>query len=164
MFCTKCGASNEDSKQFCTNCGAPLNGPQPGRRFQPQPPACAAHVIPSGIKERSIGIAILLSFVTCGYYLFYWMYCITEDTNKLSGKPNETSGGMVILFALLTCGIYSLYWMYKRGEMIDNYKVRMGQPSGSLAILYLVLSIFGLGLISYCLMQNELNNISKELG
>ena len=116
-----------------------------------------------GITERNIGLAILFSILTCGLYFYYWMICITEDTNKLSGDPNATSGGMVILLSLVTCGIYTYFWMYKRGEILDNYSVQRGLPRSSNAVLYLVLTFFGLHIVAYCLMQNELNKISHGL-
>ena len=61
---------------------------------------------------------------------------------------------MVILFDILTCGIYSLYWMYKMGERTDIMK---GEPNGTTNVLYLILSFFGLGIVSLCLMQDNIN-------
>ena len=113
-----------------------------------------------GIPERNIVTCIILSLVTCGIYIYYWFYCLTEDTNKISGEPNPTSGGMSILLAIVTCGIYSIYWMYKRGEYIDRYHQSRGVQSNN-AVLYLVLSLVGLGIVSYAMMQNELNQIAR---
>ncbi|MCD8094929.1 MAG: DUF4234 domain-containing protein [Ruminococcus sp.] len=103
----------------------------------------------------------MLSLVTCGIYGLYWLYCLTEDSNKISNEPNPTSGGMVILLSIVTCNIYLWYWMYKRGEIIDNYNLQRGLPPSSNSIIYLLLSIFGFSIISYCLLQNELNKIAR---
>ena len=51
--------------------------------------------------------------------------------------------------------------MYKRGAIIDDYKKRTGKGSTSNAIIYLLLSIFGFGIVSYCLCQNEINKINS---
>ena len=117
----------------------------------------------SGIQERSIVTAIILSVVTCGIYGLYWMYALTEDTNHFANEPNPVSGGTALLLSIVTCGIYTWYWMYKRGEYIDNYYAQRGLPPQSNSILYLVLSICGLGIVSYCLMQSEVNKIAHGM-
>ena len=104
-------------------------------------------------------LAIVLTLVTCSYYAFYWMYTLTEDVKALSGDQGGTSGGMTILFAFLTCGIYTWFWMYKQGEAIEKIKASRGLPTGNSAILYLILCLFGVGIVSYALMQNEVNNL-----
>ncbi len=116
-----------------------------------------------GIPTRSIATCIILSFLTCGIYLYYWLYCITEETNRFSNEPNPTTGGTTILLGLVTCGIYFVYWYYKRGELIDNYYVSRGYPPQSNAVLYLILSLIGLGLVSMAMMQSELNKISRGM-
>jgi hypothetical protein len=90
------------------------------------------------------------------------MYVLNEDLRLYTGNKNGTSGGAVILFSLITCGIYEYYWLYKQGDTIDNVKIQKGRPNGSLGILYLILGIFGLGIVSYALMQNELNAFARE--
>lgn len=52
------------------------------------------------------------------------------------------------------------YWLYKQGDAIDQVKASRGLPSGNSGILYLILAIFGLGIVSYALMQNELNQLA----
>lgn len=111
------------------------------------------------VKPRNLVLAIVLTLVTCYYYAFYWMYTLTEDVKALSGDQGGTSGGMTILFAFLTCGIYTWFWMYKQGEAIEKIKASRGLPAGNSAILYLILCLFGVGIVSYALMQNEVNNL-----
>ncbi len=106
-----------------------------------------------GIMQRSIGMAILLSIVTCGIYGIYWMIKLNDEINYLSGNHTGTSGGMVVLLTLVTCGIYGWYWVFKMGERVDQIK---GTP-GSSSILFLVLQICGLGIVNYCIMQDAVN-------
>ena len=61
--------------------------------------------------------------------------------------------GMVFLFSILTCGIYGIYWIYKMGERLDRVTGK-----SNTGILYIVLSFLGLGIVSYALMQDTLNN------
>ncbi len=111
------------------------------------------------IEKRSIGMAILLTFVTCGIYLIYWMITINNEINTISGHQDDTSGGMAYLFGLITCGIYTYYWMYKMGEKLDEAYAARGMETGNRSIIYLVLTIFGLGIVSYGLMQDSVNKL-----
>lgn len=105
-------------------------------------------------QNRSIGLCVVLSIITCGIYMLYWMYCIHCDVQEVSGHSMGTEGGMVIVLTIITCGIYGIYWNYKMGQALDEAR---GTPGGSQGIAYLLLSLFGLDIISFALMQSELN-------
>lgn len=167
MFCTNCGSQIADNSAFCPNCGATVNGAQQAQNPYGQPPhnqqpnygGYTGGKAP--IKNRSIVTCILLSIVTCGIYLYVWLYNMVNDLNTASGNPNGTSGGMVILYTILTCGIYLWIWMYKAGEQLCVAREKaLGQRGDNGGILYLLLSLFGLGLVSYALIQNELNQVA----
>ena len=74
-----------------------------------------------------------------------------DDINLLSGEVNATGGGML---SIVTCGIYALYWYYKMGERTDRIK---GSQEGSTGLIYLLLAIFGLSIVSVCLIQDTIN-------
>ena len=114
------------------------------------------------MNKRNIALCIVLSIVTCGIYGIYWMIVLANETNVASGHAQDgTSGGIVFLLTLVTCGIYGIYWAYKQGEKINEAKAMRNMPSDSNAgVLYIILEIFGLGIIAYALMQNELNKMS----
>lgn len=112
------------------------------------------------IQERNIALSIILSIVTCGIYNIYWFICLTDDANNASGTQG-TSGGMAFLFSLITCGIYTFYWMYKQGEKLDSAQDSRGiHNNGNSGIIYLVLCFFGLGIVSYALMQDSVNKLA----
>jgi len=113
------------------------------------------------MKQRSVGIAILLSIITCGIYGIYWLIMLNDETNYVSGHQQDgTSGGVVFLLTLVTCNIYGYYWAYKQGERIDNAKNARGIPSSNSNVLYLILAIFGLYIVVYILTQDSLNKIA----
>lgn len=114
------------------------------------------------IQKREIVVAIILSIVTCGIYSIYWMYKITEEVDAYSGD-NSTQPGTAILLTIVTCGIYMFYWMYKMGKLTFTAKQRYGMMGNDNSVLYLVLSIVGLSLVSLCLIQNEINEITDFL-
>ena len=75
---------------------------------------------------------------------------ITEDNDSPKGST-------VVLLSIITCGIYGLYWSYMSGKRIDNKRIEEGYSSSELGILYLLLSLFGLSIVTLALMQNEIN-------
>ena len=107
------------------------------------------------IPNRSIGLCIVLTLITCGLYGIYWFICLTNELNYAS-KSNATDGGMSFILTFITCGIYGYFWAYQQGEKVD----RMNQQKSATAIVYMLLQIFHLGIIGCCLMQNELNFFS----
>ena len=114
------------------------------------------------IQRRSIVACILLSLVTCGLYGLYWLACLANDTNTVSGKQDDTSGGLVVIFSIITCNIYQIYWMYKAGEKIDAARQMRGLSSQNNGLVYLLLTLFGFSIIAWALLQNELNNMSGD--
>jgi hypothetical protein len=86
---------------------------------------------------------------------------MANDLNLVSNDREGTSGGVAYLLSLVTCGIYMFYWMYKAGEKLNRAKSFRGMPTDqNSGIVYLVLSIFGLGIVSYALIQSELNKMA----
>ena len=111
------------------------------------------------IQRKEIALCIILTLVTCGLYGIYWMYTLNEDLNALVPEKPATPGANVILFTILTCGIYGIYWLYVQGEKIDYVKQQRGLSSSYTGIIYIIFVVLGLGIISYALMQNEINNL-----
>lgn len=117
------------------------------------------------IEEKNIATNVILSIVTCGIYGIFWFITITNDTKIVSGDQ-EFSGGKYFLLNLITCGIFGIYWGYKLGQNINNAKMIRNMPTEDLPILYLILMVLNYvcgvtGIVTYCLAQNELNEIAK---
>lgn len=165
-YCPNCGAACEDHVMFCSKCGTQLAGGNPTQgstsgnsqyTYTTNNTYNVNYNAPvgnsNGIVPRNIAVAVILSIVTCGIYGIYWMIKLNDEVNQLSGEPGATSGAMVFVLSLVTCSIYSWYWLYKMGERCDRIK---GSNSSS-GIVYLILGIFGLGIVAYCLMQDTIN-------
>ena len=112
------------------------------------------------VQNRNIAVCIILSIVTCGIYGLYWMVCLVNDVNTVSGREGDFSGGMVLLLSIITCNIFVLFWAYTAGEKIDAARLAQGRPSQNNGLVYLLLSLFGFGIVTYALIQNELNQMS----
>ena len=111
------------------------------------------------IEKRNIAVAIILSIVTCGIYGIIWFIKLTNEINFVSKHNEDLSGGVAFLVSLITCGIYTWIWYYKMGEKLDESFAEKGMPTQSRGIVYLVLGLFGLGIVSYALMQDSLNKL-----
>lgn len=192
--CPGCGAPISETAAFCTFCGEKISSSAQGAEEQYRntqnnqqnyqqnqqnyqqnqqnyaggynngyatPPSFG----PVSFLQRNIAIAIILSIITCGIYGIYWFICMVNEVNEAAGKQDGMSGGIVFLLSLVTCGIFQLYWYYKAGEDISLAKRGRGLPvDSSMGLIYLLLGIFGLGIVSYALIQNELNKISEWSG
>jgi len=113
------------------------------------------------IKERNIVTCILLSIVTCGIYGLYWFFTLTDDVSRANDNP-EFTGVKAFVLTLVTCGIYSIYWNYKIGKEMYEANQKRGIAANDNSTLYLILGIFGFGIVTYCLVQNELNVLAKN--
>ena len=112
------------------------------------------------IKERNIVVSIILSLVTCGIYGIYWFIVMTNDVSQNS-EEYKTSGAMAFVLTLVTCGIYGFYWYYKMGKAISQIGETKGIAISDNSIIYIVLGLFGLGIVNYCLMQADLNKMAN---
>ena len=151
-YCSKCGAELKEGVKFCEKCGNPVDGESTNKGSTP-----GAN---KTVTNRNIALAIILSFVTCGIYSIIWMVSINDDVNMVNDDINGTSGALVFLFTILTCGIYGIYWNYKMGQKLYEAGSKYGKNINDNSIIYLILSICGLSIISYCLIQNDLNQFA----
>lgn len=114
------------------------------------------------MKQRSVGLALLFSIITCGIYAIYCFIVTTDEVKAVSGRY-LTSGIMAFLFNLITCGLYGIYWGYKMGEALEDARMSRGQPMGSFPILFLILNLFGLQIITLAIIQGELNRYTPTM-
>ena len=112
------------------------------------------------VKEKNIATSLILTVVTCGIYGIVWFIQMTDDARDVSGD-STLSGGKAFLLTLVTCGIYSIYWSYKMGKALYEAQVNKGMTANDNSTVYLILSIFGLGIINYCLIQADLNKFAQ---
>ena len=145
-FCSNCGTELGEGVNVCPKCGTSVNS--------------SVNQSTPVLTKRNIVTAIILSLITCGIYSIYWFVVMTNDSNKVSGEDGPT-GGMAFLFTLLTCGIYSFYWNYKMGQKLAKAGKLHGKDINDNSVLYLILCIFGLGIVNYCLIQSDLNKFGE---
>ena len=83
----------------------------------------------------------------------------TRQKEKSMNIEKRNIGTCVIL-SIVTCGIYGYIWLYRAGEKVDKIREMNGEAPQSSSLLYLLLCIFGLSIVVYCLIQSELNKVA----
>lgn len=111
------------------------------------------------IKERNIVTNVILSILTCGIYGIVWFITLTDDA-AIASDDKSMSGVTALLLTIITCGIYGYYWSYKMGKLVATAQEKNNIAVQDNSVLYLILQILGLGIVNYCLIQSELNNIA----
>ncbi len=116
----------------------------------------------ANIRKREIVLPIILVFLTCGIYALVWFFNLVSDLNTAVPEPGDKTPGTVLLLSIVTCGIYGLIWVYGAGGKVDKLRQLNGDTPSNSAMLYLLLSLFGLGIVTYCLIQSELNRVAMD--
>ena len=117
-----------------------------------------------GVKEKSIAVNVVLTFVTCGLYGLYWLYTIAKDLNDLCASQHQEKGPdpfLVVILSIVTCGIYHIYYMWKAGKMVSSL-TKNDQHLSDDSVILMVLAILQLSLVSYCILQSNINGLTKN--
>ncbi len=148
--CLACAEDMPVLSQVCPFCKSPQNAPPPALR-----PAAPAYGAPVG-EDRNIVLTLILSFITCGIYSLIVRYQLGTELNAHSRRAG-LSPGVDILLAFLTCGFWLIYADYKYGQTLREICEEERGPVQDVSVLCLVLTLFGLGVISVLILQNEAN-------
>ncbi len=103
---------------------------------------------------------ILLLLLTCGIWLYIWIYRTTEYLNRVEDEPPQTPVNQLLL--CLFVPFYFIYWFYQNSRRVDKLAVRNGIPS-DISTLCLILAIF-VPIIPPILMQDKINAIATGGG
>lgn len=109
-------------------------------------------------------IFVVLAIVTFGVYIYVWIYKTVVLLNeKLQNQQSNSPAAQLLLCMFVP--FYMLYWVYKNCKRIEEYNQKIGTGVNDLSFVGLLLSIFGLGIIAYALMQDQINkNLMFENG
>lgn len=147
--------------------GAPPPGPMGG---PPMGPMGGGPMIqnPAAIEERSSAMVLVLTFVTCGIYYFYWIY---KTTAELRDALNDQSlnPGMDLLLMIVTCGLWAIYVTYRNVQKCHQALLSVNphrqDPSGNIMLMWVINFVVGItGLIAIYLTQEEYNKLRLGQG
>ena len=112
-------------------------------------------------SKRSVGVSVILSIVTCSIYGWVWLYQLLNTMYRENNQPSNA--GIDIVLSIVTCGIYYIYLMYKMGKMESALQYKMGMPPKDDSVLYVILTIFGLWIVAYAIIQSNINNMVDRM-
>jgi hypothetical protein len=112
------------------------------------------------IEKRSLPLAIIFAVITCGIYMIYWEYRILDSLYRVNNMPS--SAGTDVLLSILTCGIYGLYMLYRAGKMESSAMAMYNFPEKDEGALYVILGIFSMGIVSFCILQSNINTMLAD--
>jgi hypothetical protein len=112
---------------------------------------------------RSPILVLVLCLLTCGLYYLYFMYVVTDEVNRYTGRNDQNPIADVFL-TIITCGIWDLYWDYKMGKRMAEMTAMAGLPVTDNAVLYLILDLVGIGIFNVVMQQETLNRVWNAPG
>ena len=108
----------------------------------------------------SMGVHVLLLLLTCGIWLYVWIYRVTRYLNCVEGEDERNPVNQLLLCMFVP--FYFIYWTYKSAQRIDKLAQSKGIAS-DLATLCLILAIF-VGIVPPILMQDKINAVLTGSG
>lgn len=114
----------------------------------PPPQGYAAYRLKA---DRSLVAYILLSFITCGIYSWYFIYALARDVNAACAGDGKSTAGLVklLLLSFITCGFYAWYWYYALGNRLAENAPRYGlsfQENGTTVLLWMLVGVLLCGI------------------
>jgi Na+(H+)/acetate symporter ActP len=110
---------------------------------------------------RNPGIVVLLGFITCGIYYFYWIGKTSSAINWYIGEE-EVNPTLDVVLSILLCGVWQVYLSYRYPKLILKMQEQAGVEKNDISVVSLVLGILGLWIVSAALIQLELNKVWRS--
>ena len=108
------------------------------------------------IKERNVVTAILLTFVTCGIYGIYWIIMLAKEGVSVKDPADNAVLEIVLMLFLPFLGLFFTEKKFAEGCAAQGINHKDN------SVLYLILSLFGLGIVGLCMLQNDLNQLATN--
>ena len=100
---------------------------------------------------------VLFLFITCGIYLYIWIYKTTMYTNKCRSMPQRNAVTELLLCMFVP--FYHIFWTYKTAQCIDRMAAEKN-ISSDITNMCLILAIF-ISIVPPILMQSKINEICR---
>ena len=106
------------------------------------------------IKQRNIVTCILLSLITCGIYGIYWLVMLAKEAVSVKDPMDSGILEIVLMLFLPFLGFFLAEKKFAEGC------AEKGIVHSDNSVLYLILGLVGLGIVSACMLQNDLNKLA----
>lgn len=106
------------------------------------------------IKHRNIVSCILLTLITCGIYGIYWTIMLAKEAVSVKDPSDSAILEIVLMLFLPFVGLFLAEKKFAEGCAAK------GVPHSDNSVLYLILGLVGLGIVGFCMLQNDLNKLA----
>lgn len=104
--------------------------------------------------KKDVVKAIIYTILTFGIYSLFWLADIMKRIRLLANESEDITGEF-LLFIFIP--LYSVYWMLTRTRKLRQSLADKGLQTPDNSILNTLFVFFGLTIIAYVLLQNDLN-------
>lgn len=123
---------------------------------------------PHAIEERSSAMVIVLIFLTCGIYFFYWLYKTSSELRDALGDTS-INPGTDLLIAIVTCGLWGIMIEHRNVQKIHQALLAVNparqDPSSNILLFNVLAFIVGFtNLIAIYMVQEEFNKLRLGQG
>ena len=109
------------------------------------------------IERRNVAVCIILSIVTCGIYGIIWTVKMIKEAVQVR-DPNDSGTAEILLSIFL-----SFVGTYMAEKKLAEGCAMKGIQHEDRSVVYLVLGLFGFSIVSFALIQSDLNKIADIL-
>lgn len=118
--------------------------------------------------ERNPIVVVILMFVTCGFYSFYWNYVTTKELAAATGRT-DLNLTTELLLNVVTCGLFGMYVAYRNQQIVDEWFKSKGiahDPKAQMVGLMELLTFVAgaTWIIATFIHQDELNKLAAQIG
>lgn len=106
------------------------------------------------IQNRNIVTAIILTVVTCGIYGIYWAVMLAKEAVSVKDPSDNGLLEIVLMIFLPFLGFF-----LAEKKLAEGCQAK-GIAHTDNSIIYLILGLFGLNIVNFCMMQNDLNKLA----
>jgi len=107
------------------------------------------------VKKRSVAVVVILSIVTFGIYMLYWLYATTKELEELKAKDAPKPWWILMFFIPLVNIVFLIMFYWKYSKSIEQ--ISKGKSNSTLLFVLFLL----IGIVAMALSQIELNKRAK---
>lgn len=80
-------------------------------------------------SDRSFGMYLILTFLTCGIYGIWFWHNMAKDVNVICADDGKWTPNVLMycLLTICTCGIYSIFWWTGIADRTKSFGRRTGE-------------------------------------
>lgn len=117
----------------------------------------SSSLVAMGEKRNPLTV-LILGFLTCYIYLFYWWYVTGADIKRSLGR-DDINPPLELALNLLTCSLFSIFLSYKYPKLVLEMQERARVTRNDTSLVSVLLSLFSLGPVACYVIQTDLNRI-----